>query len=169
MEKASLTEDVVRALGYLCLGSRLRRLGEQVQADAQRIMDGFDVPLQAGQYPLLAAISRLGPLSIGELAEAVGVSQPGVTRAAKLLVEAGYLRARTGKDDQRVRRLSLTEAGEALIARSAAEVWPVIEAAVRDACDGLSGRLIDQLDGLEDAMREKPLHRRALDHGGKRP
>lgn len=163
-----MAEDVVRALGYLCLGTRLRRIGEQVQADSQRIMDSLDVPLQAGQYPLLAAISRLGPLSVGELAEALGVTQPGVTRAAGLLTRAGYLKARKGRDDQRIRRLSLTEAGEALIARSSAEIWPVIEAAVRDVCDGLEGRLIDQLDGLEDALREKPLHRRALDTEGKR-
>lgn len=159
-----MTEDVVRTLGYLCLGTRLRRIGEQVQADTQRIMDDLDVPLQAGQYPLLAAIGRLGPLSVGELAEVLGVSQPGVTRAAGLLAEAGYLTAHKGKDDQRIRRLSLTAAGETLIARSKAEIWPVIEAAVRDICDGLDGRFIDQLDGLEDALKEKSIHRRAQEN-----
>ncbi|NYZ16090.1 MarR family transcriptional regulator [Azospirillum sp. RWY-5-1] len=163
-----MAHDVVRALGYLCLGTRLRRIGEQVQADSQRIMDSLDVPLQAGQYPLLAAISRLGPLSVGELAEALGVTQPGVTRAAGLLTKAGYLKVRKGKDDQRIRRLSLTGAGEALIARSRAEIWPMIEAAVRDVCDGLEGSLIAQLDGLEDALKEKPLHRRAFENEGNR-
>lgn len=163
-----MAEDIVRALGYLCLGTRLRRIGELLQADSQRIMDRLEVPLQAGQYPLLAAISRLGPLSVGELAVALGVTQPGVTRAAGLLTKAGYLTVRKGTDDQRVRRLSLTAAGEALIARSSAEIWPVIEAAVRDVCDRLEGRLIDQLDGLEDALAEKPLHRRALEIEGNR-
>lgn len=158
-----MTEDIVRALGYLCLGARLRRLGEQVQADTQRIMDQLDAPLQAGQYPLLAAIDRLGPLSIGELAEALGVTQPGVTRAANLLTEAGLLRAHKSKDDLRLRKLSLTEAGEALIARSKAEIWPTIEAAVRAVCDTLEGRLIEQIDGLEDALQEKSIYRRALD------
>ena len=159
-----MTEDIVRALGYLCLGTRLRRLGEQVQADTQRIMDHLEAPLQAGQYPLLATIDRLGPLSIGELAEALGVTQPGVTRAANLLVEAGYLKAQKTKDDLRLRKLSLTETGETLIARSKAEIWPVIEAAVRMLCDTLEGRLIDQIDGLEDALQEKSIHRRALEN-----
>ena len=161
-----MTDDIVRTLGYLCLGSRLRRIGEQVQADSQRIMEHLDVPLQASQYPLLAAIDRLGPLSVGELSEALGVTQPGVTRAAGLLAEAGYLTARKEKGDQRIRRLSLTEKGEALIARSKREIWPVIEAAVREVCDALDGSLLDRLGQLEDALREKPLHRRALEQEG---
>lgn len=161
-------EDTVRALGYLCLGSRLKRIGEQVQSDTQRIMERLEVPLQAGQYPLLAAIDRLGPLSIGELAEALGVTQPGVTRAAGLLAEAGYLTARKEKGDQRVRRLSLTAAGEALIARSKREVWPLIETAVRDICDTLDGPFLQRLDQLEDALAEKPLHRRAAENEGSR-
>lgn len=160
-------EDIVRALGYLCLGSRLKRIGEQVQSDTQRIMERLGVPLQAGQYPLLAAIDRLGPLSIGELAEALGVTQPGVTRAAGLLAEAGYLTARKEKDDQRIRRLSLTEEGQALIDRSKQDIWPAIDAAVRDICDALDGSFIAQLDRLEDALQKKPLHRRALENEGR--
>lgn len=162
-------EDIVRTLGYLCLGTRLKRIGEQVQADTQRIMEQRGVTLQAGQYPLLAAIDRLGPLSIGELAEALGVTQPGVTRAAGLLADAGYLVARKEKGDQRVRRLSLTPEGAALIARSKTEIWPLIEAAVRETCEGLEGELIDRLDQLEEALQEKPLHRRAAEKEGSRP
>lgn len=164
-----MSDDIVRALGYLCLGSRLKRIGEQVQADTQRIMERLDVTLQAGQYPLLAAIDRLGPLSVGELSEALGVTQPGVTRAAGLLAEAGYVTARKEKADQRIRRLSLTPEGEALVARSKREIWPVIEAAVRNVCDTLDGSLLDRLDQLEDALRERSLHNRALDREGARP
>ena len=125
--------------------------------------------LQAGQYPLLAAIDRLGPLSVGELSEALGVTQPGVTRAAGLLAEAGYLTARKEKDDQRIRRLSLTSEGAALIARSKQEIWPMIEAAVREICDTLDGSLLERLDQLEDALKEKPLHRRAGKAEGNHP
>ena len=46
-----MVEDVVRAFGFLCLGSRLKRIGERLQADTQRIMDEMDVPLQASHTP----------------------------------------------------------------------------------------------------------------------
>ncbi|MCT7663280.1 MarR family winged helix-turn-helix transcriptional regulator [Shinella kummerowiae] len=164
-----MPEDIVRALGYLCLGTRLRRIGEQVQAETQRIMERMDAPLQAGQYPLLAAIDRVGPLSVGELAETLGITQPGVTRMAGLLAEAGYLTARKEKGDQRIRRLALTEEGQALIARSKQDIWPLIEAAVRNVCEPLGGSLIDQLDQLEDALAEAPLDRRARALEGQQP
>lgn len=156
-----MVEDVVRALGFLTLGSRLRRIGERLQSDTQRIMDEMGVPLQAGQFPLLAAIDRLGPLSIGELAGAVGIAQPGATRSAALLMKAGFLRTIEAPGDQRRRVLSLTREGQDLIDAAKHGVWPRVEAAVADLCGRLSGPLLDQLASIEDRLADKPLDRRA--------
>lgn len=73
-------QDVIKELGLLCLGTRLKRLGDWLQADVQRLIDAAGLPIQAGQYPLLAALDRLGPLTVSELVEALGISQPGVTQ-----------------------------------------------------------------------------------------
>ena len=158
--EADLVEDVVRAFGFLCLGSRLRRIGERLQTDTQRIIDDMGVPIQASQYPLLAAIDRLGPLSIGELAEAVGITQPGATRSAALLIKAGFLKTKQPSDDQRRRVLSLTREGQRLVEEAKRDVWPRIEHAVTDLCGELSGPLLDQLASIEDGLADKPLYRR---------
>lgn len=156
-----MTEDVVRALGFLTLGSRMKRIGERLQADTQRIMGEQGALLQAGQYPLLAAIDRSGPLTIGELAEAVGITQPGVTRAVAQLVELGLLEAEQAADDQRRRIISLSEKGRQLVETAKRDVWPQIESAVRDLCGDLSGPLLDQLGAIEDGLAAAPLERRA--------
>jgi DNA-binding MarR family transcriptional regulator len=155
-----MVEDVVRALGYLCLGTRLKRIGERLQADTQRIIDEAGVPVQTSQFPLLAALDRLGPLSIGELAEAVGIAQPGATRSAAILVKAGILRIEHAEDDQRRRVLSLTPEGRRLVDGAKRDVWPRIEAAVTDLCGTGSGLLLDQLAAIEDGLGKTPLHRR---------
>jgi DNA-binding MarR family transcriptional regulator len=155
-----MVEDVVRAFGFLTLGSRLKRIGERLQADAQRIMDEMGVPLQASQYPLLAAIDRLGPLTIGELAEAVGITQPGVTRVVAQLVQRGLLDAAQARDDQRRKVISLTRKGKRLVEVGKREVWPRIDAAVANLCDDLSGPLLKQLASIEDELAAKPLSRR---------
>lgn len=98
-----MVEDVVRNFGFLPLGTRLKRIGERLQADTQTIMDEMGVDLQASQYPFLAALDRLGPLTIGELAEAVGITQPGATRVVSQLIELGLVKARQAADDQRRR------------------------------------------------------------------
>jgi hypothetical protein len=92
-----LTEDIIRAFGYLCLGSRFRRIGERLQADTQQIIDASGVAIQAGQYPFLAAIDRAGPLTIGELAEAApaGVADGGWISTHRPF-EAGDMAAHRG-------------------------------------------------------------------------
>lgn len=156
-----MTDDILRPYGYLCLGSRFRRIGERLQADTQQIIETFGLTIQAGQYPFLAAIDRSGPMTIGELAEAVGITQPGATRTLAQLVDLGLVEARASDQDQRRKRVSLTAAGRDLVERSKQEVWPRIEAAVRDLCDDLSGPLLDQLAGIEDGLAAAPLLRRA--------
>jgi DNA-binding MarR family transcriptional regulator len=162
-----MVEDIVRTHGYLTLGSRMRRIGERLQADTQRIMDEMGVPLQASQYPLLAALDRLGALPIGELAAAVGITQPGATRSVGQLARIGMVRASPAAGDQRQRIVSLTRKGEEQIAHAKRAVWPRIEAAVADLCAGLAGPLLDQLATIEDGLAALPLDRRSSGAKGK--
>ena len=156
-----MVEDVIRSFGFLTLGTRMKRLGERLQADTQRIMDELGAPLQASQYPFLAAIDRLGPITVGELAEAVGITQPGATRTVAQLVELGMLEAKAASDDQRRRIVSLSREGKRLVAAAKREVWPRIRAAVADLCGNLDGPLLEQLALIEDGLAATPLDRRA--------
>lgn len=155
-----MIEDVVKELGYLSLGTRLKRLGETLQAQSQAVLaaHGFEQPV--AYFPLLAALHRLGPLSVGELSQAVGVSQPVVTRSLRGLENDGLVRSRTSAEDRRVRRVGLSREGANLVRRARCEAWPAIEAAVAQACAGLRADLLAQLAELEGALADKPLLRR---------
>ena len=155
-----MVEDVIRSFGFLTLGTRMKRLGERLQADTQRIMDELGAPLQASQYPFLAAVDRLGPLTVGDLAEAIGITQPGATRTVGQLVELGMLESEPAPDDQRRRIVSLTKEGKRLIATAKRQVWPRIRDAVTDLCGDLDGPLLDQLAAIEDGLAAAPLDRR---------
>ncbi len=156
-----MVQDVVRSLGHLCLGTRLKRLGELLQADVQRVLDELDPPVAAAQHPLLAALDRLGPLSVGELAQAVGISQPGVTRSLGQMAALGLVAIEQPEDDQRRRIVSLSPDGARLVEVAKRDAWPRIKATVAELCEGLSGPLLDQLAALEDALAAAPLASRA--------
>jgi len=156
-----MVNDVVRELGHLALGTRLKRIGERLQAQTQRILDAHEVPIPAAQFPFLAAIDRGGPLTVGELAEAVGVTQPGATRTLAQLAEAGWVEIANATDDQRRKLVTLTRQGKRLVETGKRDVWPVIDGAVKDACRGLAGTLLEQLAALEDGLEERSLERRA--------
>jgi DNA-binding MarR family transcriptional regulator len=153
--------DIVGELGHLALGSRLKRLGERLQAQTQVLLAEADIGLPASHCPLLATLDRLGPLSVGELAQALGISQPGVSRMLENLQSDGFVTSQRLKGDRRLRPIVLTKAGRQLIARSKELAWPRVEAAVADACAGASGPLLAQLSALEEALAAAPLHVRA--------
>ncbi|MCF1504853.1 MarR family transcriptional regulator [Afifella sp. H1R] len=155
-----MPEDVVRALGFLCLGTRLRRIGERLQADTDAILATKELAINASNYPYLASLDRLGSMTLGDLAEAVGVSQPGATRAVNQLIAQGLLKAEASLEDRRRKIVDLTDEGRQLVEVGKRELWPRIEAAVADLCQGLRGPLLQQLAALEDSLAEASLARR---------
>ena len=160
-----MVDDIVEQLGHLALGTRLKRLGERLQAETTRFIEASGLPVPASQFPLLAALDRPGGLTVGELAEAVGVSQPGVTRSVARLAEQGLITVTYEPGDRRRRSVQLTTAGDEVVARARADVWPHVEAAVIEACDGLDGPLLGELAELEARLDRVPLDRRAAAHG----
>ncbi len=154
-------EDVVKQLGYLTLGSRLKRIGERLQAQAEDLLRESGSSLSAAYFPLLAALDRLGQLSVGELSQALGVSQPGVTRMLERLESDELVSSESSASDRRVRQIALSRAGRQLVSRVKRQAWPRIESAVADACQSLSGPLLTQLAGLEEALAKDTLSSRA--------
>ncbi|GAA0311643.1 GNAT family N-acetyltransferase [Sphingomonas oligophenolica] len=154
--------DIIVEREHLFLGSRLKRLAERMQGDVARVVAASGLPIQPGQYPLLATLDLHGPLTVSEMVEALGVSQPGVTRNLSRLVALGLVETTRAHRDQRQKTMSLTEAGKAAIARSKREVWPQVENAVIDLCTGLSGSLFDQIAAIERALEQAPLDRRTI-------
>jgi DNA-binding MarR family transcriptional regulator len=157
-----MVEDIVKVLGYLTLGSRLKRIGERLQGQAEDLLRETGTPLSASHFPVLAALDRLGPLNVGELSQALGVSQPGVTRLIEKLQSEGLLRSQPTAADRRVRQILLSNAGRQLVERAKQSAWARIEAGVADACLNLRGPLLAQLSALEDALAEAPLNTRPV-------
>lgn len=156
-----MTEDVVKELGYLTLGTRLKRLGERLQSQTQVLLEAAGAGIPASHFPILAALDRLGPLNVGDLTEAVGMSQPGVTRMLDKLEGDSLVQSAQLVGDRRVRTIELSKAGRQLVSRSKRVAWPVIEAAVADACTGGARSLLTALASLEEALRAAPLNTRA--------
>ncbi len=152
--------DILRDLGPLFLGSRLKRLGERMQADVARVIQSRGLDLQPSQYPFLAALDRYGSMTVSDMSAVTGVSQPAVTRSLTLLVELGLVETRHIHRDQRHKTISLTDAGKTTMQHSKSEIWPQVEAAAAGLCQDLSGSLLTQLDAIEDGLAHQDLYQR---------
>jgi DNA-binding MarR family transcriptional regulator len=126
------------------------------------LLEDHGLGLPAAHFPVLAALERLRALNVGELTEAIGISQPGVTRLLDKLEAEGLVRSTQVAADKRVRTVALTKLGRQVVLRSKRTAWPVIEAAVADACAaGPSQPLLAALAALEEALAVAPLSARA--------
>ena len=158
-----MAADVVAELGETILGSRLKRLADRMQGGASRFVGSLGMDVQPTHMGLLAALDRT-PMTVGQLVEAVGTSQPGVTRGVGQLIAMGLVESTRGTD-QRQRSLRLTDAGAAAMVRIKLQVWPQLERAVKAITDGLSGGFLEQIAAIERALAERPLERRAAEAG----
>lgn len=159
------SDDALRALGLTALGSRLKRLGERLQGEAQVILSRVEPAIASGQHPMLHTIARFAPLTIGDLADRLGVTQPGVTRTLGQLADAGLVEVVTSPDDARRRLVSLTDDGQRFVAHARRDAWPAVEAAVADLCDGFAAELLDHLTKMEERLDARPLGARAKERG----
>jgi DNA-binding MarR family transcriptional regulator/N-acetylglutamate synthase-like GNAT family acetyltransferase len=150
--------DVVKLEGAVMLGSRLKRLAERLQAGAERIAEDCGLPTQPSQMPLLTALHRHGPMSVGDLAETIGISQPAVTRILSRLIELELICASRDERDQRTRTIALTEKGREAMELAATTLWPRLRAAVGELCD-IDG-LLGHVDAIEAALAAAPLDQR---------
>lgn len=158
-----MSVDVIAEGAETFLGSRLKRLAERMQGGASRFVGSLGMEVQPTHMGLLAALDR-GAMTVGQLVDAVGVSQPGVTRGLGQLTEMGLVESARGTD-QRSKTMRLTPAGLAAMVRIKLTVWPQLEQAVKGITDGLSGGFLDQIAAIEAALAEKPLELRAAEVG----
>ncbi len=158
-----MPSDVLAASGSLFLGSRIKRLADRMQADASTVLEALDLPVQPSHVPLLAALDRDGTLTVSEAVEALGISQPAVTRIAGFLADLGLIEVSRPASDGRQKCLALTAAGDTLVARIKTGLWPQVRGAADALCDGLSGSFLEQIAGLEARLEQRSLAGRIAD------
>lgn len=156
-----MINDIVKELGFLTLGTRFKRIGEALQAQTQALLTEHGIDMPAAHFPLLAALDWHGALGVGELSQAVGVSQPVVTRSLKGLEDSGLVLSEAVEGDRRVRKVVLSAQGQALVQRAQRDVWPLIEASVAQVCASLEGPLLLQLAALEGGLERTSLLQRS--------
>jgi DNA-binding MarR family transcriptional regulator len=103
-----------------CTCLRLRKTARRLT----QIYDEALAPagLTVTQFGLLANLAGHGDLSIGELAEHMGMDPTSLNRTLKPLQREKLIAGKIDSDDKRIRLISLTEPGQSVLA-AAIELW----------------------------------------------
>ncbi len=135
------------------LAARLRMAVTRLHRSLRRQADGGLTPSQASA---LAGVARLGSPTLGALAARESVQPPSMTRIVGALEDLGYVTREPDAADRHVARLTITGAGEAVLAHNRslknaflADRVAALDPAERDALGDLTALLERLVDGTE--------------------
>ena len=103
---------------------------------ARRLRTEAEIGLTPSLMSALAVIHVRGPLTLGALAELEGITPPTVTNIVAKLQHQGLAERVVDPDDRRVARVSVTRAGDALLAESRARKTEWLASRLAGIADG---------------------------------
>ena len=128
-----------------------RRAGRSLRAqDPANWAAGLTMP----QLRALFHLARSGPVSVGQLAPGLGVSQPSATETIDKLACKGLVERSADSADRRVVRTALTEEGKEMIDRPWETRRAVLASALRDASPAERAAIERGLELLCDALEK---------------
>ena len=150
--------NLYQSLGYLVLGSRLRRLSEAFLAEINRAYQNAGIDVDASRFPVFYLLSKNGSLSIKELSEKTEVSHPAASQLITNLKNKKLVTTATCTDDGRRQLVQLTESGKALLAQ-VLPVWGAVSVAMEDLVATEPGchELLPAITSLENTFRSVKL------------
>lgn len=128
MSRSAPSYETAQMIGESCVCLRVQRASRAI---GRRFDDAFrSLGLNNGQFSLLMSLNRPSPPTVGELAERLAMDRTTTTKNLKPLERRGLLKVRPDDKDSRARRITLTNAGRALLA-DAVPHWQATNDAVR--------------------------------------
>ena len=112
-----------------CILRHVARASRAVVAAYDPALAEFD--LTGHQFNLMKTVGNMGPMTVGALADTLGMDASGVPRAIRPLCDQDLIAVERGAD-RRQRLLSLTAAGRRLLDR-ATPAWARVQAELVDA------------------------------------
>jgi DNA-binding MarR family transcriptional regulator len=151
-------KDYVAEMGGAALGARLRRLSAAIDADASRVYAARGIRFEHRWFGIINQLALVGPLSVRQLADVLGITHASVSETRQSLERAGLITSQADPGDARRRLLALSPSGKALIAQLR-PLWAAFDDAAREL-DAETGGVTGVLARLEQVLGKKSLYER---------
>ncbi len=153
--------NLYQSLGYLVLGSRLRRLSEGFLSEINKVYQNECIDFDASWFPVFYLLNKNGNLSIKELSQQTEVSHPAASQLIANLKSKDLVTSLPSIEDGRKQLVQLTPKGKQLLSA----ILPVWEAILKGMEELINENpdcnpLLPAIDSLENAFKNSPLSER---------
>jgi DNA-binding MarR family transcriptional regulator len=145
-----VSQEIARSVAEACLCLHVQRAARALARHFDEVFRPLEIT--SGQYSLLMSLNRPAP-TMGDTADFLAMDRTTLTAALKPLERRGLVRITADESDRRIKRLTLTPAGNAVLAKAYA-LWQryhgAIEAGMASLrADAMRGGLIRMVEKLE--------------------
>jgi len=154
--------DIYTRTGKMALGSRLRRLSEQITEQSGEIYQLYQVDLQPKWFPVFYSLSGGEEKSITDIAREIGHTHPSVSQIVREMAAKGYITERKGEADGRKNFVVLSAEGKAVRDRMLPQLEDVSKA-IENAMKETQYDLWRAIGEWEFLLEQKSLLRRVLE------
>lgn len=143
-----------QSLGYLVLGSRLKRLSEIFLSEINKAYRAEGIVFETTWFPVFYLLSEHKTLTIQELCEQIEVSHPAASQLVTNLKSKGLVATTTSPEDARKQLVKLTPEGKKLL-KKIIPVWDAIRETMEEVAGGSpeSEAILNTLTTLESAFK----------------
>ncbi len=149
------------------LGTRLRHLLELLDGAVSESYAIAGLDYRPRYTPVMRVLIAHDLCTIGQIAEAAGITQPAATQTIALMVKQGLISSAAGAEDGRQRMIRLTDKGRALVPQLQA-CWLATSAAAASLDEDLATPLSEAIENAIRALEAKPFGQRIAEARSKK-
>lgn len=154
--------SIIKQLGPVAVGTRFRIITDRLMQDADKVYKSLGIEFEPRWFTVFYLINQKPNVTITELTEQLGYSQPAVTQIVNLLIRKKIVKAVKSKDDSRKKVITITPKGENLLLKLI-PVWQDIENAVKELLSSTGYDVLFILNKLETELDKKNIYSRVME------
>ncbi|MEQ9442300.1 MAG: bifunctional helix-turn-helix transcriptional regulator/GNAT family N-acetyltransferase [Cyclobacteriaceae bacterium] len=153
------TRDVFSELGLLSLGSRLKRLSDQMMYQVSNIYQHRQIPFEPSWLPVFSLLQDGKPWAITDISQTLGLAHPSVIQITNAMIKKGVAISQKDPDDSRRRLIRLTQLGKEMLLKLTG-VWEDIRQAVERMMQEAECDLLQDIKAVENVMNHQSMFHR---------
>ncbi|UCF06037.1 MAG: bifunctional helix-turn-helix transcriptional regulator/GNAT family N-acetyltransferase [bacterium] len=151
--------DLIKRLGPMALGSRLKRLTIRMNKDISRLYRELGIEFEARWFPVAYLLRQQSPLSISEIADELNYSHTAIKNFTNEMLQKGLLESNRDPSDRRRRLLQLSRMGRHAVDRMV-PVWREVRAVAGNLVESSEPNLLASIEGIEQQLDQKEMYPR---------
>ncbi|UJH67905.1 GNAT family N-acetyltransferase [Allomuricauda sp. SCSIO 65647] len=155
-------DDKLKDLGYLSIGSQMRRVYEKLQFEGDDVYHSIGLNFKSSWFPIYHTIAYSSrQLSVMEITDRISYSRITVKNVAKELEKEDLAEIKVNPDDKRSKLFKLTAKGEALKPKLES-IWESFSSELKSLFDIEGNNFLQSLEKVNNDLSKKSFKKNVL-------